>query len=456
MRMLATLATLLLAVPAQEARRPNVLFIAVDDLNDWIEPLGGHPQTKTPALARLAKRSMTFTRAYCSAPACNPSRASLLSGIRPSTSGVYHNSQPWRPAMKDAVVLPQFFAANGYRVAGGGKIFHGGFEEPASWPEYFKEKGGGKGGAKIIDPEKSRAGGIVWGVLDGTDEQISDHRMVTWAAEFLKAPQEKPFFLAAGLHKPHMPWQVPKKYYDLFPLDSIQLPEVPSDDLVDIPKAGLKVARPEGDHAKILETGRWKNAVQGYLAAIAYADAEISRILDALDAGPHKENTIVVLWGDHGWHLGEKQHWRKFALWERAARVPLFIAVPGLTAPGSVCGRTVDLMSLYPTLAELCGLPAPARQEGVSIKPLLADPKAAWERPALTTHGRDNHALRSERYRYIRYADGSEELYDHDADPNEWKNLAADPAHADAKKKLAEWLPKTNAPDAPAAPGQKD
>jgi arylsulfatase A-like enzyme len=285
---------------------------------------------------------------------------------------------------------------------------------------------------------------------------MPDWKVADWAIRELGRDHDRPLFLAVGLHKPHLPWFVPRKYFDAFPPQSLTMPPVLERDLEDVPAAGAALARRFNDDARLTATGKRAEAVQGYLAAIAYADAEIGRILDALDAGPHKENTIVVLWGDHGWHLGEKQHWRKFALWERAARVPLFIAVPGLTAPGSVCGRTVDLMSLYPTLAELCGLPAPARQEGVSIKPLLADPKAAWERPALTTHGRDNHALRSERYRYIRYADGSEELYDHDADPNEWKNLAADPAHAEARRKLAEWLPKTNAPDAPDAPGQKD
>jgi arylsulfatase A-like enzyme len=252
-----------------------------------------------------------------------------------------------------------------------------------------------------------------------------------------------------------MPWNVPQKYFDMFPLDKIELPPHIPNDLDDIPGAGVKMARPQGDHAAILKSGRWKEAVQAYLAAIAYTDMNIGRLLDALDKSAYRDNTIIVFWGDHGWHLGEKDHWRKFALWEEATRAPLIWVAPGVTRPGSVCERTVDFLNIYPTLCELCGIAIPKQIEGVSLKPLLADPQAAWDRPALTTHGYQNHAIRTEKWRYIRYADGSEELYDHMKDPYEWANLARKPELEDVKRQLAQHLPKANKP-APKDAGQGD
>lgn len=457
---MAALAGLLLALasyappPAAAQPRPpgppNVLFIAVDDLNDWIGPLGGHPDVHTPNLDRLARRGLVFRHAYTASPSCNPSRAALLTGVRPSTSGVYGNRQPWRRALPDAVTLPQHFMRHRYHVAGGGKIYHGRFPDPASWHEYFPQPEDPKPRPEVASSPRSRSGGIVWGELEVAEEQMADHRVASWAADYLRRSPDRPFFLAVGIYRPHMPWSVPRRYYDLYPPDRITLPTVLEDDLGDIPQAGVAMAKPAGDHATMLATGNWRRAVQAYLASITFADAQIGRVLDALDASPHRDNTIVVLWGDHGWHLGEKQHWRKFALWEEATRTPLIWAVPGVTRPGSVSDRTVDLMSLYPTLAELAGLPAPAQNEGVSITRLLRDPDAEWHRPALTTFERGNHAVRSERWRYIRYADGSEELYDHRADPLEWRNLAADPALAEVRAELARWLPSVNAPDAPA------
>jgi arylsulfatase A-like enzyme len=248
---------------------------------------------------------------------------------------------------------------------------------------------------------------------------------------------------------------VPKKYYDLFPLDTIELPPTQKDDLKDVPEGGLAMAKPKGDHATMLASGRWKEAVQAYLAAIAYCDAQVGRLLDAYESSPHKADTVVVFWGDHGWHLGEKEHWRKFALWEEATRMPFVWVGPGVTKPGGVCDRTVDLMSVYPTLCDLCDLPKPSHVEGESLVPLLRDPKAAWDKPAITTFHRNNHAVRTERWRYIRYADGGEELYDHAADQYEWTNLAADPKHGDAKAELAKLLPKTNTAERPRTKGKK-
>ncbi len=451
------LAALLLGTAAATAAdRPNVLFVAVDDLNDWVGCLGGHPQTRTPNIDRLAAGGTLFTRAYCSAPACNPSRASLMSGLRPATTGVYLNSQPWRPAMPEAVTLAELFRKGGYESVGYGKIFHGGYNDDRGWDEYRNPASYPKPSPAVARDPHSKAGGIVWGELDAADEAMGDYKNVQAGIDYLSRKHDKPFFLACGLTRPHMPWQVPKKWYDLFPVDSIVLPEVPKDDLADVPPAGVKMAKPQGDHATIVESDNWKYAVQGYLASIAFADAQIGRLLDALDRSEYAKNTIVVLWGDHGWHLGEKHHWRKFSLWEEATRAPLMFRVPGMTRPGSVCGRTVEFVHLYPTLAELCGLDAPKNLDGVSFVPLLKDPQAAWDRPAVTTQGRKNHAVRSERWRYIRYADGGEELYDHASDPDEWNNLAGRSEHRGTIAEIAAFLPKTNAPDAPHARGGEE
>ncbi|MGL4552118.1 MAG: sulfatase [Gemmataceae bacterium] len=430
------LALLLLLPLADAPKKPNVLFIAVDDLNHWVGHLARHPQTKTPNLDRLAKRGVTFTRAYCAAPLCNPSRASLMSGLRPGQTGVYLNPQDWRPHVsKDKTLTSQFLKA-GYGVFGSGKIYHSNVHRPGEWTEYFEKPGrdpAGDGGV----------GGIRFAPLDCADGDLVDARNVGYGVAQLGKKHDKPFFLAVGLHKPHMPWNVPKKYYDLFPLDRIELPPVKDDDLSDVPPAGVKMARPGGDHAAMVKSGRWKEAVQAYLAAVAYADGQIGRLIDALDASPHKADTVVVLWGDHGWHLGEKQHWRKFSLWEEGTRTPLIWVAPGVKP--AACATPVDLMSVYPTVCDLCGVPVPKHVTAPSLRPLLADAKAKWDHPAVTTFGRNNHAVRTARWRYIRYADGGEELYDHGADEYEWTNLAGDPKLAAVKKELAGMLPEENA-----------
>jgi arylsulfatase A-like enzyme len=439
-----------LTAPAGEAR-PNVLFIAVDDLNDWTNDLGGYPGVKTPNLDRLAERGVLFTRAYCNAPACNPSRTSLLTGIRPSTSGVYHNNQPWRPVMPDAVTLPQHFMAHGYHVVGGGKIFHGPYNDLASWHDYFKQPN------DPMPPNRPlngipKTGHFDWGPLDESDNAMGDWKVTDWAIDYLDHQHDRPFFLGVGIFRPHLPWYVPRKYFDRYPLADIVLPEVKDDDLDDVPPIGRKMARPHRDHRRVLESHNWEKAVQGYLASITFADTCVGRVLDALDASPYADNTIIVLWSDHGWHLGEKLHWRKFALWEEATRMPIIIATPHMRTAGARCDRTVSLIDLYPTLIELCALPGRAELEGTSLARLLDDPSTPWDRPAVTTYGRQNHAVRSERWRYIRYSDGTEELYDHDCDPMEWTNLADDPRYADVKNDLAAWLPKHDAAAAPNDP----
>jgi arylsulfatase A-like enzyme len=434
---------------SEAADRPNVLFIAVDDLNDWIGCLGGHPQCQTPNIDALAARGVLFTKAYCAAPACNPSRAALLSGKRPSTSGVYVNPQPWRESMQGVITLPQHFQSE-YKVHGGGKIYHGAFKDPQSWHHYENRPGDPEPSTDVLKDPHSKAGGIVFGHLDVDDSKMGDYILADWAGGFLQKKHAKPFFLACGFYRPHMPWQVPRKYYDMYPLDEIVLPEVPDNDLNDIPAAGVKMAKPKGDHATINKTDNWRHAVQAYLASITFVDGQVGRLIKFLDESQYTENTIVVLWGDHGWHLGEKKHWRKFSLWEEATRAPLIMIAPGVTKPNSRCDRTVDFMNIYPTLSSLCDLPRPDHVEGFDMTALLKNPNADWSHPAITTHGRKNHAVRTEQYRYIQYADGSQELYDHNNDPNEWMNLAAKPAMQPIISRLQSHL-KTlkNVPDGP-------
>ncbi|MBK8042426.1 MAG: sulfatase [Haliscomenobacter sp.] len=283
--------------------------------------------------------------------------------------------------------------------------------------------------------------------MEAGDEALNDFHTASWAIKELEKPHDKPFFIACGIFRPHMPWNVPQKYFDQFPLDQIVLPPYKPDDLNDIPLPGKRIAD-NGDHKALMKTGNpvalWKEAIQAYLASIAFADAQIGRVLDALEKSSYRENTIVVLWGDHGWHLGEKDHWRKFSLWEEATRSPLIWYVPGMTKPGSICDRSVDFMSIYPTLADLCGLPIPNHIEGPSIRSLLENPASSWKNPALTTFNFNNHSVRSDEWRYIRYNDGSEELYNEKTDPYEWTNLADNPKYKSVKKKLNKFLPKYN------------
>ena len=457
------------AILSGQSDRPNVLMIAVDDWNDWVGALGGHPQVQTPHLDRLAERGMLFTDAHCAAPICNPSRAALMTGRRPTTSGVYGNRQPWRLGMPDAVTLSQYFRTKGYYAAGGGKIYHHGqgYNDPRSWDDYFhwnpdaRKNGWFDGYSFPPDPEPERPvtpmpsvswRNFDWAPIDVDDEDMPDYKVSSWAGDYLQTRHDKPFFLAAGMFRPHIPWFVPRKYFDMYPVDDIIVPPVKEDDLADLPPIARQFALNEPSrHDLMVSTGNWKAAVQSYLACITFSDAMVGRMLDALDSGPHRDNTIVVLWSDHGYHLGEKWHWHKQALWHRATHVPLMMAGRGITEPGGRCDHPVSLVDVYPTLVDLAGLPRPDRLDGQSLRPLLDDPDTPWERPALTTYYRGNHALRSQAWSYIRYNDGSEELYDRRRDPHEWVNRASDPDLANVKTDLARWIPKQEAPDSPFA-----
>ncbi|HUQ69417.1 MAG TPA: sulfatase [Planctomycetaceae bacterium] len=455
MKPLLTIAMFLATTPlAMAAEKPNVLFIAVDDLNHWLGYLGRNQQTKTPHIDALAKRGVRFTKSYCAAPVCNPSRAALMSGLRPGASGVYDNGQDWKKAIPKEQTLTTQFLNAGYNVYGAGKIYHSSDHRDGEWTDYAKDGGDPKTFAKSA--KNDGVGGIKFAPLDCEDSDMQDYRTVSFGLEHLAKKQDKPFFLAIGLHKPHMPWNVPEKYYAMHPLDQIQFPPHKEGDLADVPTGGLKMAKADGDHKQILESGRWKEAVQGYLAAISFCDAMIGRLMDGYDKSPHRDNTIVVFWCDHGWHLGEKEHWRKFALWEEATRSPVIWIAPGGTKPGTVCHQPVDHMSIYPTVCDLAGVPIPSHVQGPSLKPLLTNPDTKSPQPAITTFHLNNHSLRFPDWRYIRYADGGEELYDHKSDPYEWTNLANDSKYAAVKKDLAQYLPTQNVDERPRDGGNSE
>ena len=343
--LLPFLATLTTHAAAPVAR-PNVLFIAIDDLRDWVGYFGHNLQAKTPNLDRLSKMGTSFSRAYCAAPVCNLARAALMSGLRPFTTGVYENNNDWRTVIPIDKPLTTAFRNAGYHVCGAGKIYHEAYRRDSEWDDYLKNEGGMP---RVPDGQSDGVGGIKFAPLDAKDEDFNDWRIVNYGIAELGKPHDRPLVLAVGVHKPHMPWNVPKKYYDLFPLERIQLPPYREDDLDDLPPAAVRMAHPETDHVPMQQSGRWKEAVQGYLAAIAYTDHNLGRLLDAFEKSAYKDNTIICLWGDHGWHLGEKHHWRKFALWEESTRSPLIWVVPGVTKPGTICSRPIDFMSIYPT-----------------------------------------------------------------------------------------------------------
>jgi len=439
-------------------KKPNVVFIAIDDQNDWIGTLGGHPLAKTPNIDRLAKQGTVFLNAHCQAPLCNPSRTSLMLSLRPTTTGVY-GLAPWfrnLPELKDRVALPQHFKANGYKTLTVGKIYHGGAGGAQLKAKEFDVWGaaggvGAKPEKKLIPPTPMGNHPLMdWGVFPHKDEDKGDYQVASWAIDQIQQmPKDQPFFLAAGFFLPHVPCFITQKWYDMFPGDDSLLPPYKANDRDDVPRFSwyLHWELPEPRLKWVQENKQWHNLVRSYLASTSFVDAQVGRIMAALEASGQAENTIVVLWGDHGWHLGEKGITGKNTLWERSARVPLIFAGPGVTKNGR-CTQPAELLDMYPTLVELCGLPARTDLEGISLVPQLKNPATKRERPAITSHNQGNHGIRSEQYRYIRYADGSEELYDLKADPNEWTNLASDKKFAKVIAEHKKWLPKIDLPPA--------
>ncbi|HBE69166.1 MAG TPA: iduronate-2-sulfatase, partial [Planctomycetaceae bacterium] len=450
----------------QARKSPNVLFIAMDDLNDWIGCLGGHPQTLTPNIDRFASSGVLFTNAHCPAPACNPSRSAIFTGRAPNRSGLYDNRQQMREVMPEEAIVPAYFREHGYFSAGSGKLLHY-FIDQDSWDDYFPKPSSENPLPKTFYPDQRPVnlprGGpwqyveTDWAALDVTDAEFGgDWSVSDWISKQLSRQHDRPFFLGCGLYRPHEPWFVPKMYFEPFPLDDIQLPlGYKVDDLSDVPAAGVKMAR-NRYFAHIQEQDQWKRGIQGYLASIHFADAMLGRILDALAESEYADNTIVILWSDHGWQLGEKEHWQKYTPWRAVTRVPLIVrvppglssALPAVTTAGSTCAAPTNLLSLYPTLLELCGLPGLKTNDGPSLLPLLRNPDDSnWPHSSVTFLSQPgSYAISGERYRYIHYSDGSEELYDIETDPHEWTNLADQPTSKRVLESMRSVAPERFAP----------
>lgn len=431
-------------LPAEsQAKSPNILFISVDDLNDWIGVLGGHPQAKTPNIDALAKRGMLFTNAQSQSPVCNPSRLSLMSSRYPHSTGAYF-IQPGPdgvPQIDKQKLLPWRFLEKGYDVSGSGKLFHG-KQSSEFWPNWagdFDQTG------PHLDPPINKSDGNaqwVWGALPGGDEQMGDNTVAEWAVKAIQKQYSKPFLIGVGFYRPHVPLYAPKKYFDMYPLDELKIPTVIEGDLDDLSEYAISLTRdnhPDPTQAWMLKNEKWKPNVQAYLACITFVDTMVGKTLNALNNSPYKDNTYVVLWSDHGMHMGEKEKYGKRSLWEDGARVPLIIAGPDVVT--GVTNKPVQLMDVYPTLLELTGQSPAPEHEGHSLVPLLKNPNANWPHKAITSYGPGNTAIISENYRYIHYNNGAEEFYDSRKDPHEWNNLIQDPEYAEKIQEHRQSLP---------------
>lgn len=415
---------------------PNVILIAVDDLNDWIGVLGGHPQANTPNMDKLAKKGVLFTNAHCQSPVCNPSRASLMTSLYPSTSGIYFLNPDLKesPVAIKNTLMPERFQQEGYHVTGVGKLFHNGGNQNEN---YIPNYGGQFGGFGPMPEEKisTYPGHPLWdwGVYPEAEQEMPDYKIADWASKRLEEKHDSALWMGVGFYRPHVPQFAPQKWFDLFPLDSLQLPAVATNDLSDLSTYGIDITRinhVSPTHEWVTENDAWKPLVQSYLACVSFVDAQVGKVLKAVENSAYKDNTYIVLFSDHGFHLGEKERYAKRSLWEDGARVPLMIMGPGI-AQGKVCNQPVQLLDIYPTLLELTGLTADPLLEGNSLVSLLKDPAATWPHYARTSFGPGNYAIVSERYRFIRYDDGSEEFYDHDNDPHEWNNVVTQAAYVE-------------------------
>ena len=455
---------LVMLIPASGAatgqaaeQNPDIVFIIVDDLNDWLGCLQGHPDARSPNIDALAASGMLFPQAYCNAPQCRPSRTSLNHGIYPFHTGTYFNAKFKDEKKITTPSMQQYFMQQGYRVASGGKVFHGG---PGTRGDSLL----GRPGDPKPPAGKDKFGGLNppndGFALNVKDEQMGDYKVAQWAVEQWNQESSQPLFMSVGFFRPHRPLQVPESYFRQFPLDSIRKPMEPAaDDWNDMPDFAKRLARSHAhkplhsrktsdgktvrdlsDHEYIVESNEWETTIQAYQASIAFVDRQIGRFLDALKTNPRGRETIVMLVSDHGWHLGEKKHWCKGAIWEQTTRIPFMIRAAGVK-PGSVCMQPVSLIDVFPTLVDLAGLPVPEHLDGSSVKPQLVDPMQKRS-PVISSYGDGNTAIRTRRWRYIRYEDGSEELYDHSDDPHEWKNLAESAEHQEVKRELAAEIPK--------------
>jgi iduronate 2-sulfatase len=421
-----------LAAPKDAQPGPNVLLVVVDDLGTRLGCYG-NPAVRSPNVDALARRGTRFDRAYCQYPFCNPSRTSFLSGRRPETTRIFDNCTPPRATIGGLTFWPEHFRQNGYFTVRVGKVAHQRFEDTVMWDvsEDFETSGGG--GTRCA---KDGNGPMRWRATKRGDAQEPDGRVARRVVQLLEQNKDKKFFVAAGFRKPHLPLVAPKRYFDMYPHESIALPSVVAGDLADVPE--IAITRNRKNDA-LTDTEK-RRAIAAYYACTTFVDAQIGLILDALDRLELADDTIVVFFGDHGFHLGEHGLWGKNTMFEESTRIPLIISIPGKAA-GAVASQFVEAVDLYPTLSDLCGLPAPQGTEGTSFAPLFDDPGRAWKtavfanvfRPA-STLGR---SVRTARYRYTEWGSvGAAELYDLETDPGETTNLAADFAHAPIRAEL--------------------
>ena len=439
------------------ASKPNVLFISIDDLNDWIGAMGKHPDVKTPNIDRLASRGMLFMNAHCQFPVCGPSRASIFTGYRPTTTQIYNNDKRSSDdnlqkmiRSKDNYLLHDYFRKNGYKIMAAGKLMH------KHLPKGTMDKSAGRESFGPYTKKRvnfvSNNTGTDWNRFPEKDSQMPDYNTAKWGVEQLQEKHDKPFMLMLGFLRPHVPWNVPEKWWDLYNKDKINLAPYKKDDRDDLPKISKEVNilnfMPQTDWA--IKNNKLREATQSYLASISFVDHYVGVVLKALKESSYKNNTIIILWSDHGYHIGEKGTFQKHSLWQRATAVPMIISTPQMTK-GLKCYKSVELLDIDPTLVDLCGLIANKKNEGKSLKPLLENPKAVWDKVAITTYRKQqkhckatkvpyrdkpSHAIYDERYHYIIYSDGSEELYDLNNDPNEWHNIANDKGNDHIKKRL--------------------
>lgn len=441
----------------------NVIFISVDDMNNWIGNWKGI--ANTPNIDKLVKEGVAFKNAHCAAPSCNPSRVSLFTGQRPETTGIYGNNGNFRnkPGGKNRVTLPQFLRTKGYKAVAAGKLFHsprGNRKEPharsddQSWDHQFKTSVGTGWDKNYYDENKSakwlngdtefkglkidgylRKSGI-WGPIKQSKEMCGDWKTAQFGAEFLKKNHDKPFFLGLGIFRPHAPLLAPKEYFDKYPLKDIKLPNIPEDDMDDVPKNAL--INFSTGFAKRVKSDplEWKKAVQAYLACTSFADDCVGEIMNSLNNSKYRNNTIVVFWSDHGWQLGHKDRWEKQALWYQATNAPLIIKTPNQAHTNSI-EEHVSLLDVFPTVTELLGFKRPSYLEGNSLVPFLKKAKTKWEHKAVVSQFK-NHSILWKNWHYIHYKRGGEELYNLKDDPNEWHNIANDPKN----KKIIEELKK--------------
>lgn len=451
----------LLGAPIQaqsNARPPNFLFIAVDDLNDWVSPLGGHPDTITPNLETLAKRGTNFSKAYCPSPACSPSRNAILYGMEPYHTGLYafYNDIKIHKQLKETYIsLPRLLKENGYKTFGAGKIHHGFFQPDWEWDDYLQENPIEFDFDTSVGYQLQNKQKFSFCPVNNPMEELPDYQRASYAERILSAHHNKPFFLAVGIYRPHLPFICPKEFFDLHP-DPVQIPPILENDLDDLPEVGRTMATVNFDqrlidinyNLRFNQDDAWNEVRRAYLACISWADYNIGRVLSALEDSEHADNTIIILWSDNGYSLGEKEHFTKFALWEETTRTPFIIWDTRYNSDRSksIIEEPVSLINIYRTVAEYAGLNPPANIDGYSLVPYLNKDAGALPTPAVTTWGRGNYAVRSNQLRYIRYFDGSEELYDLNADPNEWVNLANDDNYLAIKSSLAKHLPQQASP----------